>query len=93
MDQSNSHGHDPITDQVSSKYAPWYHVPELSMVCIDHPFIVENIEKAFDTLGGLPKIRSVYRPQKHKPSFELTQISVYPRWKSRRASESDFTPA
>lgn len=72
MDQSNSHGRDPITDQMSSKYAPWYHVPELSMVCIDHPFIVENLDKAFDTLGGLPKIRSVYCPQKYQPSFELT---------------------
>lgn len=60
------HGHGPISDQTSSKYAPWYHVPELSMVCIEHPFIVAHIDKAFDTLGGLPKIRSVYYSQKSK---------------------------
>lgn len=69
MDLSNSHGHDPNTDQSSSKYAPWYHVPKLSLVCIDHPFIVENIDNAFDTLGGLPKIRSVYCPPKTYTQF------------------------
>lgn len=63
------------------------------MVCIEHPFIVENIDKAFDTLGGLPKIISVYCSQKKSTSFELTQISVYSGWKSRRASEPVFTPA
>lgn len=66
MDQNNPHGHDPNIDQGSSKYAPWYHVPELSMVCIEHPFIVGNIDKAFATLGGLPKIRSVYCSQKNQ---------------------------
>ena len=66
MDQSDHHGHGPIPDQRSSKYAPRYHVPELSMVCIEHPFIVEHIEKAFDTLGGLPKIRSACCSPKHK---------------------------
>ena len=37
------------------RYAPWYNIPSSSpsIVSIEHPFIVQNIDKGIQTLGGL----------------------------------------
>ncbi|MCJ1390218.1 tau 95 subunit of transcription factor TFIIIC [Xylographa bjoerkii] len=32
--------------------APWYSVPTTSIACVEHPFIIHNVAKAVDSLGG-----------------------------------------
>ena len=39
--------------------APWYTIPPRSIVSLEHPFIVKNIEKGIETLGGPSKLRRV----------------------------------
>lgn len=46
-------------NQQSSQRAPSYHVPQLSVVSVEHPFIIRNVGKAIDMLGGLPRVNSV----------------------------------
>ncbi len=60
MDKQNREEPDPISDERPSQYAPWFHVPELSVVSVEHPFIIENMESALAMLGGVSRIRSVY---------------------------------
>ena len=46
-------------DQQSSQHAPLFHVPQLSVVSVEHPFIIRNMDKAMEMLGGLPGINPV----------------------------------
>lgn len=59
MDQQTDTKSDAIVGQQSSQYAPFYDLPQLSIVCVEHPFIIKNVDNAFKMLGGLPKIQSV----------------------------------
>ncbi|PKY03793.1 RNA polymerase III transcription factor IIIC subunit [Aspergillus campestris IBT 28561] len=49
-----------MTDQ-QSRTAPFYHIPQRPIVSIEHPAIVQNIDKAIDTLQGNGGIRRVLR--------------------------------
>ncbi len=38
--------------QAYSQAAPWSSVPGLAIVSVEHPFIIKNIDKGIETLGG-----------------------------------------
>jgi len=44
---------------LSSSYAPWYDVPRRSIVSVEHPFIIGNVEKGVKSLGGAVKMQEV----------------------------------
>lgn len=44
-----------------SGIAPWHQVPATSIVSVEHPFIVKNIEEGLKTLGGDRAISKVVR--------------------------------
>ena len=42
--------------------APWYSVPTSAIASVEHPFIIHNVAKAVDSLGGpvmLAKVRNL----------------------------------
>ena len=43
----------------SSSCAPWYHIPRKSIVSVEHPFIIQNIDKGVESLGGVAKLQAV----------------------------------
>lgn len=45
----------------SSTYAPWYNVPSKPIVSVEHPFIIKNINKGIESLGGPHKLQRVGR--------------------------------
>lgn len=59
MDQQRHQEPDSVMDQQSSQHAPSYRVPQLPVVSVEHPFIIRNVGKAIEMLGGLPGINSV----------------------------------
>lgn len=46
-------------EREASQYAPWYDLPRTVLVSIEHPFIIQNVDKAVNMLGGFPKLKSV----------------------------------
>ena len=42
-----------------SSYAPWYTVPKQPIVSVEHPFIIQNIDKGLETLGSPRKLQEV----------------------------------
>lgn len=38
--------------QPYSQAAPWIKVPRVPVVSVEHPFIIKNIDKGIETLGG-----------------------------------------
>ena len=42
-----------------SRFAPRYSVPDQLVVNVEHPFIIENIDKGIASLGGEAKIQKV----------------------------------
>lgn len=51
-DESNGAARLGMDLQPRSRAAPWSNVPPVAIVCVEHPFIVKNIDKAIETLGG-----------------------------------------
>lgn len=47
----------------SSGFAPSYSLPHLGLVSVEHPFIIKNVDKGIQTLGGLPKMNAVCLPE------------------------------
>ncbi len=45
----------------SASYAPWYKVPGTPFVSVEHPYIIKNVEKGLELLGGPNKLREVRR--------------------------------
>lgn len=43
----------------SSSPAPWYDVPRTSVVSVEHPFIIKNIDKGIVSLGGPDELKDV----------------------------------
>ena len=60
MNQQTDRNSDPIAGQSSSQYAPFYDLPQFSVVCVEHPFIIKNVDNACEMLGGLSRIQSVH---------------------------------
>ncbi len=62
---NDSNKHDQCTFLASSppsSYAPWYKVPRESIVSVEHPFIICNIEKGVASLGGSGRLQEVGLP-------------------------------
>ncbi|PLB42254.1 transcription factor TFIIIC subunit TFC1 [Aspergillus candidus] len=59
-----------MTDQ-QPRTAPFYHIPQRSIISIEHPAIVQNIDKAIDTLQGNGGIRRVSSIPKQKVEPQL----------------------
>lgn len=45
----------------STEYARWYTVPNKHFVSIEHPFIIKNVDKGIETMGGVNKLQEVTR--------------------------------
>ena len=43
----------------STEYARWYKVPDKHVVSIENPFIIKDIEKGIETMGGVNKLQEV----------------------------------
>ncbi|KAM5440285.1 tau 95 subunit of transcription factor TFIIIC [Microsporum canis] len=41
-----------MSQNPGERTAPWYPVPSQDIVCVEHPCIVKNVDKAIDTLQG-----------------------------------------
>lgn len=44
-----------------SSYAPWYNVPKQSIVSVEHPFMIKDVDKGLATLGSPSKLEEVCR--------------------------------
>lgn len=51
--------HEKNTYPSRSSHAPWYNVPQRSVVSVEHPFIIRNVGKAVESLGGSSKMQDV----------------------------------
>ena len=40
--------------------APWYLVPSRTIVSVEHPFIVKDVSKAVESLGGSKAVGKVH---------------------------------
>lgn len=49
----------PRKPQSHLQSAPWSNVPGLKIVDVEHPFLIKNIHKAMETLGGHRNISAV----------------------------------
>ena len=56
--------------------APWYNVPALSITCVEHPFVVKNVSRALETLGGPQKAKLVRISQHQLRSI----LNLYDSW-------------
>ena len=62
MEELNERGPSPsITHYVSPENAPWYNVPNKSVVSVESPFIVRDVDKGLQTLGDPKKLHTVSR--------------------------------
>ena len=43
----------------SSLRAPRYSVPDKEVIAIEHPYIIENVDRGIESLGGLQRLTSV----------------------------------
>lgn len=59
MDRPTASQRAAIRHRESSKYAPSYGLPHHALISIEHPFIIRNIDKGIQTLGGLQKMKAV----------------------------------
>lgn len=47
------------TQLFSTEYARWYTVPDKHVVSIENPFIIKDIDKGIETMGGVNKLHEV----------------------------------
>ena len=52
-----------IARKSSQKILPWHFIQDASITSIEHPFLVQSLEKGFDILGGEEHIMQV-RPER-----------------------------
>ncbi|CBF73674.1 hypothetical protein AN7997.2 [Aspergillus nidulans FGSC A4] len=50
--------------ETHSRTAPFYQIPNRPIVCVEHPAIIKNIDKAIDTLQGRTGIKKILDPPK-----------------------------
>ncbi|KAL4750098.1 hypothetical protein BDW72DRAFT_120898 [Aspergillus terricola var. indicus] len=50
--------------ETHSRTAPFYQIPNRPFVCVEHPAIIKNVDKAIDTLHGGTGIRKILDPPK-----------------------------
>ena len=49
------------TQLSSTGYALWYTVPNKPFVSIENPFIIKNVDKGIETMGGIDKLQEVIK--------------------------------
>ena len=63
MENTRDRGHVSDTYKGSSlpsaSYAPWYDVPSRSFISVEHPFIIKDIERGINSLGGPDNLEEV----------------------------------
>lgn len=59
MEQVNGDKWIGSSSHKSSSYAPWYNVPRQSIVSVEHPFIIKDVDKGLATLGNESKLEEV----------------------------------
>lgn len=59
MDHLNGNRERPSYYRDSSQYAPSYDIPLQTLVSIEHPFIINDVRKAIDSLGGFSNLQEV----------------------------------
>ena len=52
---SDTGSHQPLGKHIS----PWYAVPMRSIVCVEHPFIIKDVDKGLKTFGNAKRIEQV----------------------------------
>ncbi|RDW92801.1 transcription factor TFIIIC subunit TFC1 [Aspergillus mulundensis] len=55
-----------------SRTAPFYQIPNRPLVCVEHPAIIRNVDKAIDTLQGNAGIKKILDPPKPDASASLS---------------------
>ncbi|SLM35004.1 Transcription factor IIIC, subunit 5 [Lasallia pustulata] len=51
--------------------APWYNVPQRAIVNVEHICIIQNVERAIDTLGGIAKVQQLLGDEGTSPVAQL----------------------
>lgn len=49
----------PIKRDIANHSAPWLTIPRIPVVGVEHPFLITDINRAIDSLGGSSKIETV----------------------------------
>ena len=62
MDKPTASQRAAMRHQESSGFAPSYSLPHVALVSVEHPFIIKNVDKGIQTLGGLQKMKAVCLP-------------------------------
>lgn len=57
-------------EKVDNQSAPWSIIPRVSIVGVEHPYLISDMGRAIDTLGGSVKTSQV------KPSFSVSHLPV-----------------
>ena len=73
--QSYVPGND-VSPLLSSLSAPWYFVSNTEAVSIEHPYIIKNVEKGIESLGGSPGLNKVCRISVVKETVSHCQNSL-----------------
>ncbi|KAL8827581.1 MAG: hypothetical protein Q9191_003097, partial [Dirinaria sp. TL-2023a] len=53
------------------RYASWYSIAPTPFVGIEHPFIIKNVEKGVQSLGGLSAVSKLAQNTKERPAARL----------------------
>lgn len=59
MEQLNGDKWIGFSSHKSSSHAPWYKIPRQSIVSVEHPFIIKDVDKGLATLGNESKLEVV----------------------------------
>lgn len=62
MDKPTASQRAAMRHQEALGFAPSYSLPHHTLVSVEHPFIIKNVDKAIQTLGGLKKMDAVCLP-------------------------------
>lgn len=75
MEQVNSDKLIGSSSHKSSSHAPWYNVPRQSIVSVEHPFIIKDVDKGLATLGNESKLEEVSCNHfQHIPIANVSQL-------------------
>ena len=59
MEEVNGEKPKGSSSRKESSYAPWYNVPKKTIVSVEHPFIIKDVDKGLATLGNPSKLEEV----------------------------------
>lgn len=59
MNHQNGTGPKASHRRNSSQHAPSYEIPSCALISVEHPFIINDVGKAIDSLGGFASVQEV----------------------------------